>query len=63
MGIPSYFSHFVRQHRGIIKQIKLLNKAMLNDFLIFNLLYTPPSQQPSFTDRHRGTLRNASPRI
>ena len=36
MGIPSYFSHFVRQHRGIIKQIKLLNKPINNLYLDCN---------------------------
>lgn len=36
MGIPSYFSHFVRQHRGIIKQIKLLNKPIDNLYLDCN---------------------------
>ena len=36
MGIPSYFSHFVRQHRNIIKQIKLLNKPINNLYLDCN---------------------------
>jgi 5'-3' exonuclease len=36
MGIPSYFSHFVRQHRKIIKQIKLLNKPIDNLYLDCN---------------------------
>jgi len=36
MGIPSYFSHFVRQHRKIIKPIKLLNKPINNLYLDCN---------------------------
>jgi 5'-3' exoribonuclease 1 len=36
MGIPSYFAHFVRQHRNIIKQIKLLNKPINNLYLDCN---------------------------
>ena len=36
MGIPSYFSHFVRKHRKIIKQIKLLNKPINNLYLDCN---------------------------
>ena len=36
MGIPSYFSHFVRQHRNIIKQITLLNKPINNLYLDCN---------------------------
>jgi 5'-3' exonuclease len=36
MGIPSYFSHFVRQHRAIIKQINRLNKPINNLYLDCN---------------------------
>jgi 5'-3' exoribonuclease 1 len=36
MGIPSYFSHFVRKHRTIIKQKNLLNKPINNLYLDCN---------------------------
>ena len=36
MGIPSYFAHFVRQHRRIIKPIKQLNKPINNLYLDCN---------------------------
>ena len=36
MGIPSYFSHFVRQHRNIIKNLSSLNKPIDNLYMDCN---------------------------